>query len=510
MSNKTIYQYIIENIDPEEQNFTQATLPDEPHPSVPHPLGAEDAFWFSTNTPSNKKGAAEILKLLQNYITYPDQPHKQKLYEALCKQPIIALADPLCEKLQEQDISEELVALARSFFYNSKHRSPLKFAYIILGLYGVDRIKSENPDLWEDMVKLAQCEEFTYFFIFACSLTNVKPFKEIWRLIGCTEGWGKVFAIEAAECRDEAQDLWLIQHGMEISVDYPPLGAHILEAAHLPLYLEQEEIDERTFKGAGTIINAFMVLLANYDENLLEENINTAIIKPLQLLHNYLRHAQKLAVIPEDILQILNLSFGLRNMEQNEGLCIIPKNDIELLIAKCDSIIYAKDWQHYVENNLIQKDSINYELCDFACEMDMDIWKYLFDYLCDHPWEYKAMPYLFSYNDTNYQEMMLHFVEHNLGLYRMEESALLVPLRYLAHKPGLGEQIIITALTSIYDWPRGIACAVLNDWGQEYITEPLRQALHEALKLSNNQVVTARIEALLTGITFNVDDLLAE
>lgn len=510
MSSQSIYQYIIENIDEEEENFIQATLPDEPHPSVPHPLGAEDAFWFSSNAPSDTRAATEVLKLLQAYQVYPDQPHKQKLYEGLARYPIIALAEPICDKLQGQDISEDLLALARSFFYNAQHRGPIKFSYIILGLYGVERIKKENPDLWEDMIKVAQCEEFTYFFLFSCNLTNTKPFKEIWRLIGCTEGWGKVFAVEAAECRDEAQDLWLIQHGMEVSVDYPPLAGHILEAAHLPFYLEQEEIDERTFKGAGTILNGFLLILDNLDESVLEEIINTSVIRPVQLFSNYLRHAKRYAVKPENLLQVLNLSFGLRNLEQNEDLCLIAKNDIERLIADCDTIIYAQDWQQYIKNNLVQNDSVNYDLCDFACEMDIDIWKPLFDYLCNHPFEYKAMPYLFSYNDENYQQMMLHFVEHNLKLYRMEEAALLVPLRYLAHKPGIGEQIVITALTSMYDWPRGIACAVLSEWGEEYISEPIRTALQEALALSNNSVVSARIEALLTGKRFKVEDLFHE
>ena len=507
MSNKTLYQYITENIDAEEQCFTKETLPDEPHPSVPHPLGSEDAFWFSSNTPSYEQGADKIYNLLKAYCQHTDLLHKQQLYKDLAQQPLIALAEPLCDRLSKDEITKEQFDLARSFFYNAQHRGALKFAYLLLGLYGVERIQKEMPDLWEDMIKVAQCEEFTYFFLFACNLTNHKPFKAIWRLIGCTKGWGKVFSVEAAECRNEAQELWLIQNGMELDVDYPPLSAHILEITHLPYHLEQEEVSERTYKGAAIVLNAFLVLLDHYDEDVLEQNLNTAIIKPVQLLQNFLRHAQKHATKPEDILQVLNLSYGLRNLADNPDLCIMAANDVEKLIAMCDSIVYQKDWREYVQNNIIVNDSINYDLCDFACELDMDIWQPLFNYLCRHPFEYKAMPYLFSYNDETYQKAMLNLVEDNLKLYQAEESALLVPLRYLAHKPGVGERIIITALTSLYDWPRGIACAVLNEWGQEYLTEPMRVALKKALDLSNNAVVTARIEALLTGKHFDVEDL---
>ena len=508
MSNKTIYQYIIENFDPENENFTQPTLIDEPNPSVPHPLGAEDAFWFSSNAPVHKKGADNVFAALQDYLQYPDHVHKQKLYKTVISEPIIALAEPFCDKMQTEEIDDAMLALARSFFYNGQHRGAIKFAYILFGLYGVEKIKAANEELWADMVNIAKCEEFTYFFIFACTLSNYTPHKAIWRLIGCTEGWGRVFATEAAICEDEAQELWLIQHGMEINVDYPPLAAHILEISSLPKHLEEEEISYRTFKGAAVILNTFLVLLDHYDESVLEANLNTAVIRPVQLLQNFLKHAKVHATKPEDILQVLNLSYGLRNLEQNKGLCIIGDNDLHFLIATCDSIIYAQDWHHYVENNLINGDSINYELCDFACEMDMDIWKLLFDFICTHPLEIKALPYLFSFNDENYRNSILHFVEFHLPLYRMEESALLVPLKYLEHHPGEGEQIIITALTSLYDWPRGIACAVLNSWGQEYLSGPIKNALREGLKLSNNDVVTARIKSLLLDKTFSIDELI--
>lgn len=508
MSNKKLYKYIIENLDPEEECFTKETLIDEPHPTVPHPLGAEDAFWLATNAPADEKGANLVFRLLKEYRQYPDHLHKERLYKELSDRPVIAISEVLCDKLQELEITEDLVALARSFFYNAEHRGPLKFAYMLLGLYGAEAIKKEDAELWEDMVSVAQCEEFTHFFLFSCNLTNYKPLKEIWRLIGCTKGWGRVFAIEAVACNDEAQELWLIEHGMEITVDYPPVALRILEVANLTKHLEEESISYRTFKGAADILNAFLVLLNQQSKGIIEESLNTALIKPVALLNNFIRHAKIYADKPENILKVLNLSYGLRNLLTNDNLCIISNNELELLIAKCDSITYARNWEAYIKEHLILKDGINYELCDFACELDMDIWRELFDFLCEHPHEYQAMPYLFSYNDKNYQQMMLHFVEHNLSLYSLEETALLVPLRYLAHHPGEGERIIAAALTSPYDWPRGIACSVLNDWGPEYISEPVRETLKAALRLSNNAVVTARIEALLQGKKFNIDEII--
>lgn len=502
----SLYKYIIENLDPEDQNYTKPVLPDEPYPTVPHPLGSEDAFWFASGQPPYTRGAEDVLKLLKEYIKYPDHVRKQKLYQYLADQPFIAMLEPLNEKLANEDMTEAHYNLARSFFYNAKHRGPIKFAYLIFGIYGMDRIAEEDAAFFDDLIKIAQCEEFTYAFAFACELGNCNANKALWRIIGCTEGWGKVFAIEKVICTDEAQELWLIQHGMELSVDYPPLCRRIMDISNISRHIEAAELDERTFLGAMVLTNAFLLTLDNTKEDVLEETVNTAKLKLVQLLQQLIRHAQTHANKPERILQVINLRMGLENLLENEHIAIIGYNEGQQLMADCDSIIYAKDWQKYVVENIVQKDEVNYELCDYACEIDMDIWDILFDFFCEHPYEYKLLPYLFSYNDEEYQKMTLHAVEHNLPLYRGEESALLVPLRYLAHNPGMGEQIIIAALHSMYDWPRGIACSVLDDWGFEYLTETYKQALREAREMSNNPVVTARIDALLSGRYFTMED----
>ena len=360
---------------------------------------------------------------MQEYIKYPDHVRKQKLYQYLADQPFIAILEPLSEKLTNEDITEVYYNLARSFFYNSKHRGPLKFAYLLFGIYGMDRIEEEEPALWEDLIKVAQCEEFTYAFTNACVLGNCNANKALWRIIGCTEGWGKVFAIEKVTCNDEAQELWLLQHGMELSVDYPPLALSIMEVANITRHLAAPELDERTFLGAMNLANAFLLTLDNSGEGVLEETVNTAKLKPLQLLQNLVRHAKKYADKPERILQVMNLRIGIENLQENERVAVIGYNEGQQLLADCDSIIYAKEWHEYVAENLIQRDEVNYDLCDYACELDMDIWNPLYDFFCEHPYEYKLMPYLFSYNDEEYQRLMLEVVERNLQLYTGEESA---------------------------------------------------------------------------------------
>ena len=51
---------------------------------------------------------------------------------------------------------------------------------------------------------------------------------------------------------------------------------------------------------------------------------------------------------------------------------------------------------------------------------------------------------------------------------------------------------------------------ILDEWGPEHITPALRHALHTAQSLSNHPVVNSRIECLLTGKKYKIEDLLNE
>jgi hypothetical protein len=142
--------------------------------------------------------------------------------------------------------------------------------------------------------------------------------------------------------------------------------------------------------------------------------------------------------------------------------------------------------------------------------VDIDIWQRLFDYFYEHPTETKLLPYLLAFTSDERSQQVLDTVEKNIYQYLVDQNALLVPLRYLRKHPGKGVSIIIAALTSLYDWPRGIACMILDEWGPENLTPALRHALLTAQSLSNHPVINSRIECLLTGKKYKIEDLLQE
>ena len=218
MNPNSIFEYVKNNID-EEGRFASDVLPDDPMPTVPRPLGAEDAYYYTTEVPADTEGAEQAVKLLKQHIAIPCLESKRRLYDHLTKIVVAGICDPFLEKFNAEELTPEAMELAEEFFYNSSHREPVKFSLLIFGLYGMESLKDTHPDLWEDLMTLARCEEFTFFFLYSCRATNFAPQEEIWQLLHCTNSWGKVYAINSAEFNTPGKQQWLIENGYDLSIN---------------------------------------------------------------------------------------------------------------------------------------------------------------------------------------------------------------------------------------------------------------------------------------------------
>jgi len=78
-------------------------------------------------------------------------------------------------------------------------------------------------------------------------------------------------------------------------------------------------------------------------------------------------------------------------------------------------------------------------------------------------------------------------------------------LKSLETRPGTGEDLLVPALTSLYDWPRSCALDVLDAWGIEYLTPPLRAALLKANDLAQHTLLSLRIKFLLENKIFDLE-----
>ena len=151
---------------------------------------------------------------------------------------------------------------------------------------------------------------------------------------------------------------------------------------------------------------------------------------------------------------------------------------------------------------------MNYQFADFAYELELDIWQQLYDFWLVHPMEYTLLPYLLSYEGGTRSARVLAKITANLPLYANELHSLVVPLHYLRSHPGKGETILCAALTSIYELLRSCACDVLEAWGVDYLSESIKEAIYEALRSSTDDLVQARLLAILQSKKLDVEAFL--
>ncbi len=499
---QTIYNYVIEHLDAHGR-FNAAQLCDDRFSTIPKPLGGEDAFYYTMGSIPNPMAASKLLKLLRAYLQEPAQQQRSKLYKALTGTVFAEYSDHFVEAFDGGEMNAMVYDLARRFFYNAEQREQVKFAILLFGIYGMEQLQNKDEELWQDLVRLAHCEEFTFAFLYACRLTNFSPQNEIWELIRCTSSWGKVFAILDCRCRSDEERLWLLEYGPEIDVEYPPLAVKFITAIKLGQLLQQP-LEYKLYKSAVVILGNYLIMLNHFPIDLVEEQFNIADINLYSMLQNLLKQSERLATRPDDILDMISFARSLQQLLDEQNLSQLTLNQCSLLIAACEKIIYSKDWREDISAGILNDGQINYQLCDLAFELDMDIWQFLYDYWLEHPDEIALFPYLLSYEGEQRSERVLQQIEALLPYYSSEQDALMVPLRYLSTHPGQGEAIICAALESIYDLPRGIACGILDDWGTKFITPAIHSSLITARRLSNNDVVTARIDTLLEGKKFDI------
>ncbi len=510
--NQSIFEFVIHNLD-EDEVFTPKYLPDNPHETIARSMGSTDAAVYTMNIPPNMEDAGKLINLLRSYNAEPDTPHFNTLYKALCESSMAEYCDPFIASFSDEDMKGCTYDLAYDLFYNAHHREPVKFAILLFGLYGMQLIKENAPKTWSDLVRIAHCEEFTFPFLYCCRMNGFQPQKEIWELLGATKGWGKVFCIIDCATHNDAERRWLLLHGPEIDVQYPPLSFKLIQATQLDTFLRStpKPLDHELFKSAVAIIGNYLVMLCDFKPKDITDQFNIKAVNLYSLVEILLDHAQYLVEKtsnPEYVLDVINIAISLRRLREEQKYLQLTPNQCEELIGTCDAITYAHDWSEEIAKGLIVDDEINLTLCDLAYEMELDIWPKLYSYWLQHAERTDLFPYLLSYEEDNRAERVIKQITLLLPQYRAIEEALLTPMHYLANHEGQGEAIFIDALTGMYDLPRGVACGALGVWDHKYISPALKDALTKARFMTENQLILARIDSLLAGKEFTIEEYL--
>ena len=506
----SIFQYIKKHID-EDGFFTGDNLPRGEYsfinPSIGPELEAGAAFVIMSTDEDDKKIMEVVYKAIKDYLQLPNEKKRDNLYQLVAFTQCVSYCESLAAKLEnEENIPDTFIELALEWLYEAPSREAVKFAIVLCGLFDIDELsKGDHATLKDDLRTLARCDEFTYFVIFAFHLSNIEDELDLWDIIQTTYGWGRVHAMEAAEYDTPEKKDWLLRHGSEIDVHYPAIALRCIKEGNMLAALQKPAIDEELYQGALHALNNYLEFLLDIDtEN--DSLADLAVINTYGLLREILRHAEKYADSIENLVGIINLSNNLQRLADENRWETLDANKCHLLISVAEKIIYSKDWLPEIKEKLLNPDgSINFLAADFAYALNIDIWNTLAELLYKEPKATKLYEYLLATDNNERYEEILNFARQHITAYKEDEHALPPIIKALETRPGSGEDLLIQALTSLYDWPRSCALDVLDAWGVEYLSPPIKAALLKALDLAQHTLLTLRIKSLLDNKVFDLE-----
>ena len=408
--------------------------------------------------------AKDIYLLLKAWLKNPSQKTKNNLFEKVYTTPIITVFFTLARQLHGEKLSYDLLHLAEEWFYTAKDREAVKFAYLICGLIGLNQVrKSFSEHLYNDLFTMARCEEFTIFLCMACQLSEFRPQKELWSLARHTQGWGKAITLLILQYSTPAQRRWLLKKGMDMRIFWPPLSPVIIKESELPQLLQQEEIPEDIYLAAANVIITYMIfLIPNQDpaENPFENSMIPTIHIALEpLLQDFLRHAETYAKTPQYLLTIFAIKDRLEVLAAEKKGAALTANAAQLLIGKCDSLIYYKDWEPEIRASLFNRNGrLNSAIVDFAADLDIDIWP---------------------------------------DVYMEDENLLVNFANYLRDYPGEGEPLLQACLTSIYEHAIGMAALSVSAWPRDKVPVELKKAVIQAMQLNQNPFIGMVLQSII-------------
>jgi hypothetical protein len=497
--------------------YDASPLPD--FPDQHYNYGNDDAAAFSPELAGVSEGTVEeIMELLKRWQNIPSVKNKEELYAYVKNAPMVVLFSHLSKQMLKQKLSFELVELADEWLHSSGDREIIKFSYLLCGVVGLDKVRTlYDKQLYEDLFTMALCEEFTLYLCLACHLSQIRPQQKIWYLLHRTSGWGKALALALADYKTERQQLWLLYHGFELRIFWPPLATLIILESKLLKRLQEPTCTAKFYLHASEAITMYLnFLLPSIDAPEYKYSAllpQQSEIDLQEMLSNYLRLAPPHINKPENAVEILTIKNRLTEILETSSWDLLEPNACNTLIGICDQLVYSRDWQPVIDKQLFTpQNKLDINIADLAAGIDIDVWDRVFAYLHQCPTDEMALNFcMHAYVDGSEEELtrfpvlspsrvqkLLDFFTENELVYLNDEGSLLLVLTFLLDYPGIGSSLIILALTSLYDPARGMAAMCLSRWDPKLITASVRTAVVKALHLNKDPFIKVLLEHVLT------------
>ena len=223
--------------------------------------GASDGV-FVHHTAHDDANGWDAIRALTRLLAVGSEANLHSFYRMATENRTLSYVDALLDEISAEpfDRPERLHAVALWLATQSPDPEPVKLGLSLLGLFGEDTDR-------EVMNTLGRDDEFTLFAVTALSNRFENWEEDAFGLAQEVTGWGRIFAIErlAGTQNPEVID-WLLIDGYRNSVMHEYTAWICAVTGDLKTRLAAEPVDPRVFTTAGDIITCLLVGGASPDD----------------------------------------------------------------------------------------------------------------------------------------------------------------------------------------------------------------------------------------------------
>ena len=516
MHTPSIYDYILDNLDPETGRLIEAgwTLPDEERRYADTKLrwvpGALDGTLGHHGSPDSENEKANLISIhLANIANHNDLKDKIALYNLLLEDDLVGYIDLAIDKITQSNIPPypNVNDFVLFLLKNAPDRGPVKFAIAILGIM---RSKSEI----DDVSLLGKHEEFTLYSAVALSNILEEPEFALWDLAKAVDGWGKIHLVERLSSTKTAEiKSWLLLEGYRNSIMYEYLAHTCATAGDLRGAISADQVDDALLDATAEIIEALIAggPAQDIDDYRDAAFVITRFLEHLQTRANNLTHL----TVVDSILGFLSIdSWDTAEKELNGW----DEQTRDSAIQMSQAIIQQPQWMPLALAGLKSEDNLTFYIANRAAQIvGIDTWEYHWRRLQNKPLEAHNWFQIMSHATHENIEMIMAFAAQALPLDQIatgaaEESGfgpdfaihmcLDAILQELKQYPMVGWPLVAASLKSPVIRNRNMALRALSEWSRDNWGEEVESTLIESQLVEPRDDVRERIRKVLSGEPF--------
>ena len=440
-----------------DYNFNDLYRSNDPHKFIP--LGGVDAeYLFFNNKNTDYDDSDFIVKSIKKYSSKNDiktcYSELRKYFNKNYNHILIYSMDEVNKKmldLKEKIKPEFIYELGKKIIHTTKNVELFKLGIYLLGVVIID----ENDR--SDLLKIAVCDEFTFYCVFYHFLFAEKANDLIFNLSKKVNGWGKIYCIQELKVVNDNMRTYLVNEGFKNDINNSYSASAVVSKVNIVDYLNKKNISKKEFINISSLIEAIF----NDPFGLSINSINN----PLLFFERYFELFKKGYKDYHSYYAISLINIYLHDVIREEGLL---KSEINKFINSKDMknalIEHIKNCNGEILKNIL------YVLVSY----NLDLAKYVFNKYKSNPKQYYyAIEYLMKY--SRYKNKTIKLLEDNYK-FDFEEAvpvirvnydydfSLIQILRDLRPYPFMGEIFIKAGINNSNYYVRKEAILTIYEW----------------------------------------------